>query len=120
MSAGVYDLEIEQGATKLIEVKYQDSAGQPVSLVGYQGRGQIRNHSRDAAPVAEFIVEITDPPAGVVRITLPATAIVGILFPGQTHREKFRAAYDVELFHADGTVIRLLNGSCYISPEVTK
>jgi hypothetical protein len=122
MAAGVYPLEVEQGATKSFPVALKDSLNQPINLTGYSGRGQIRLKASDSAAIASFVVTITNAALGEVSVVLPATALVGVKLSGSKHSEKTVAVYDIELYKpGDPTdVIRLLNGSCSISPEVTK
>lgn len=130
MRAGNYELVVQQGATKIFEIIYKhiddDGVETPIDLTSYFGRGQIRYRPSDPNPLAEFDVEILEPPTdGHIRITLPSTALEGITFKGRTHRDKTDAVYDIELHQVDGDgndsyVIRLLEGKCSISPEVTK
>lgn len=120
--AGVYTLNVEQGATKTFKVNYYQDEDQttPVNLTGYTGRGQIRLKATDTAALASFTVEVTDAINGEVTITLPATALEGNAnIKGKSYDATTTAYYDIEL--VNGTqVIRLLNGTCLISPEVTK
>lgn len=120
MGAGIYDMAIEQGATKSILVTYQGSTGGAIDITGYQGRGQIRLKPSDAAPLASFVVTVTDSSGGVVDVTLPSTALSGVALKGASYVAKTTAVYDIELYDENGVVIRLLNGKCTISPEVTK
>ena len=122
MPAAVLLIEVEQGASFELVVTYQDSAGDPIDLTGYSGRGQIRTTAAAASTIASFSVGITDPTAGEVTITLAAAALVGsAVITGTSYSDRTQAVYDVELYTAaDANVIRLLNGPCLISPEVTK
>jgi len=117
--AGIFNLEVNQGATKKIQVAYKDSLDQPIDLTGYQGRGAIRLKATDAEPLALFVVTITDEPGGLVDIELPADALEGIALKGAGFNDKTRAFYDIELYKG-AEVIRLLNGAVNISPEITK
>jgi hypothetical protein len=120
MGAGVYNLTVEQGATKTLQVIYQDTDSVPIDLTGYSGRGQIRLKPIDANPIGYFDVTVSDSTGGVVDIILPSTALAGIGFKGADYSAKTTGAYDIELYSTGGNVIRLLNGKCLISPEVTK
>jgi hypothetical protein len=122
MAAGVYTLEVEQGSTKTIQIQYKDSEGAPIDITGYSGRGQIRRRASDADPLAAFEVTVSGPLTGVVDVVLPATALAGARLQGASYGDKTVAAYDIELYKTDDVddVIRLLNGVCNISPEVTK
>jgi len=121
MAAGIYNIVIEQGATFLITVTLNDGATPvpaPIDLTGYEGRGQIKLKATDTEPLAVFEVSVTDPTAGEVEILLSAEDSEAIVTTGKTFTDFLEAQYDVELFKGD-EVIRLLNGTCNISPEIT-
>lgn len=122
MPAGNYDFHVEQGVKAWFEVEYKDPASNPKDLTGYQGRGHVKMNMGDHQPVAELDIEITDAPAGKLRITLPASALQNVTIPTPAYNKKYKAVYDVELFipDDDDSIVRLLNGFVYISPEVTK
>ena len=120
MAAGVYDLEIEQGATLTFDVRYLDSTGQPIDLSRFDsGEGHIRWRPFDNKLLAIINVELEDPAAGLLKVTLNADALVGVRVRGRDHSDVARAVYDIELYDGD-TVVRLLHGIAYISPEVTR
>ena len=123
MSAGVYDITIEQGSTFAMEVVLTSDGTLPINLDGYLGRGQIRHKSSDTTPVAAFVVQIIDPAAGKIGISLSAAASTAIPLRGHGYSEKTEFFYDVEIYQGvdDATkVIRVLNGACFMSPEITK
>jgi len=104
--AGIYNFNINQGATKRFRVTYKDSLGDAINLTGYQGRGQIR-------------LRASDPAAGIVDVELAASALEGLVLRGKGFNETTDAFYDVELYNGTD-VIRLINGVVSISPEITK
>ena len=122
MGAGVYTLEVEQGVTKSFSITYKDALDAAIDLTGYSGRGAIRLKAGDATPLASFEVTIPSPVSGVVEVVLPAAALSGNAnIKGKSYSEKTSAVYDIEVYTADDEdVIRLLNGTCNISPEVTR
>lgn len=120
MPAAVYDWDVEQGASASITLQYKDTSGNPVPLIGYSGRGQVREKMSSPELLAEINVTVENPETGLVRIELPAKALVGKRIKGSSHSERMPAVYDIELFHPDGMVIRVLNGAMRISPEVTR
>ena len=122
MAAGVYNLDVEQGASKAFSITYKDSLDAPIDLTGYSGRGYIKLKANDSVPLAEFEISIPSPVTGVVEIVLKADALSGNAnVKGSKYSEKTIAVYDIELYTAnDEEVIRLLNGTCSISPEVTR
>jgi len=129
MSAGVLNIELEQGATKTFSAIYKTAAGLAIDLTGYSGRGQVRLTTATGTALASFsvvLVETADldtegDPFWRVDITLAASALTSATLEGPRWNNKVTASYDIELFTAaDADVIRLLNGSAFISPEVTR
>jgi len=117
--AAVYDIQVNQGATKRFMATYKDSLGDPIDLTDYQGRGSIRFKATDSEAIAEFDVTITDAAAGEIQVELAADALEGLVLKGAGYDQTTSAYYDIELFSATDT-IRLLNGKVDISPEITK
>lgn len=113
------NLFVEQGATYTFEVEYKDALDAPIDLTGFQGRGQIRLVPGSSVVLGTFVVTIPTPEAGLIRVELEADALEGIALPGKVFSEKTLAVYDIELYAVD-RVIRLVNGTISISPEVTK
>jgi hypothetical protein len=122
MSAGSYNLEIEQGATLSKPIVVQNEDGSGVDLTGFTARLQARK--TEASPDVLFElstanggIEITVTGEGddvestiTLRRTAEVTAALGF-GPGK---------YDLELTAADGTVTRLLEGRVSLSREVTR
>ena len=122
MSAGNYDILVEQGATFLLTITIKDVTGVPVDLTGQTFRGKIKKSFADVAAQANFTCtlanQLTDP--GKVSISLSATDTAGIVLNTQgTTRVLTTMAYDIESESA-GVVKRWLQGLAKISPEVTK
>jgi hypothetical protein len=114
--AGRYNIVIEQGATFDRLITWKDAAGSPIDLTGYSARMQLRaSHTAQAV-----LIELTTGNgrialggvAGTVRLTI-AAADTAALASGM-------CVYDLELVSGGGVVTRLLEGSCQVSPEVTR
>jgi hypothetical protein len=129
MSAGVLNIELEQGATKTFSAVYKTADGLAIDLTGYSGRGQVRLTTATGTTLASFTVVLVETadldtegnPFWQADITLPASALTGASLEGPRWNNKVTASYDIELYTAaDADVIRLLNGSAFISPEVTR
>ena len=122
MRAKQYDFVVEQGSTHRFSVEIVDEDDIPFDLTGWEGRGQIRYRATDSNILGEFIIEIDDDPtSGIVFIELPADELIDVRLRGRKFDEKTEAVYDIELFDTVGTdVMRILNGTISISPEVTK
>lgn len=116
MPAATYPIYIEQGATYLLQARWKDSAGVLVNLTGYKGRMQVRRR----ASSDEVLLSLTTENGGITlggalgTVSVRGNAALTALVTGK------KAAYDLELESADGTVTRILQGSVEISPEVTR
>lgn len=116
MTAAVYNITVEQGATFTLNLVYKDNNATPINLTGYTARMQIRRNYNAVTPLATFTTENG-------RITLGTTngavAVTGeaALTASLTGRV---AVYDLELIAPSGVVTRLIRGSVTIIPEVTK
>jgi len=115
MSAGVYNITIEQGATFIMNATWKDSNGDAINLTGYAARMQIRSDYNSD----ETLVSLTDSSgitlggaAGTIEIQIADTVT-------QTLTSQ-KGVYDLELISSGGIVTRLLQGDATISREVTK
>lgn len=116
MIAGTYNMTIDQGSTFRIIIGVQDSAYQPVDLVGATARMQVRSSSNNAG----LLLEATSEDGEIIVDGTDGTLTV------QISHEKTRllipsvAVYDLEIYMADGTVWKVLKGRCRIQGEVTR
>jgi hypothetical protein len=125
MSAGRYDIVLEQGATFDLPLRYEDSAG-GVDLSGYSARMQVRE-----APASSLLVEFNsaltangailmsgaaedreDGANGNLRVFMSAANSAAL--------PRFSGRYDLELSDSSGYVIRLLEGQFRVEPEITR
>ena len=123
MSAGTYDILVEQGATFLLTITIKDTSGNPINLTGQTFRGKIKKSFADTIAQATFTCtlanQITD--TGKVSISLTATDTAAIVLNTQgTARVLTTMAYDIESQDGSGIVKRWLQGLAKISPEITK
>lgn len=123
MSAGNYDILVEQGATFLLTITIKDTSGVPINLTGQTFRGKIKKSFSDVTAQANFVCtlanQLTDP--GKVTISLSAVDTAAIVLNTQgTARVLTVMAYDIESQDSSGIVKRWLQGLAKISPEVTK
>lgn len=124
MSAGLYALKIEQGATFSLTVTWQiDAAGTPQNLTGYTAKLEIRDRP-DTTGTLIFRFA-TSPAAGEGTITLGGAAGTVTLAASATLTGALTATvqddlfYDLELTSGSGTVTRLLQGKVTVVPQVT-
>lgn len=110
MSAGKYDIIIEQGSDFSLQLTVQDG-GVAKNLTGYSIRGQMRTTVDASAIAATFTGTITNAAGGILTISLPYSTTqsisAGMYF------------YDVELYTA-GSVQKLIKGSATVLGEVTR
>jgi len=112
------DLIIQQGATFGATVTVKNSDLSAFNLTGYTGRGQIRNSYGatgillDLAPVIRTGVNNSALVSGLIDIDLTAATTATLPI--------HQARYDLEIFNANGTVTRVLQGKVLITPEVTR
>lgn len=106
----------EQGTTFRRELVWLDESETPVNLSGYSARMQVRASHKTATTLIELSSGngrlIIDPTKGKIFMVLSAT--VTATFPAKQY------VYDLEIESNDGEVLRLLEGSFTVSPEVTR
>jgi len=110
MSAGKYDIKVDQGSDFSLQLTIQES-GSAKDLSGFSLRGQMRPTKDSSTLTATFTTSITDVTGGVCTISLPYTTTENI-----TVGQYF---YDIELF-TGSTVQRIIEGLVTVSPEVTR
>lgn len=116
MSAGFYDIYIEQGATYNQPLVWNDSNGSPVNLTGYTARMQIRKTISSVDPIITLTTEngrITlGGSNGTITLLISAadTALLSVC----------SGVYDLEVISQTGIVTRLLQGGVSIDKEVTR
>lgn len=128
MAAGAYNIVIEQGVSYGLSILYADSGNIPIDLVAFScarmqwdvNNGQsyqfITTNTNDS--LYYFSLE-TPTDSGIISFKIPASITAGYDFT--------TANYDLELesisdFYPSGgpQVIRLLQGTVSILPEITK
>ena len=124
MAAGNYDITIEQGATFKITLTIKDELGVVIDLTGLTFRGKIKKSFADTDAQANFdfnVLDQTDPlTKGMVEVILPADQTEAIPAPAKGNmRTLTKMVYDIESENIGGDVVRWLQGSALISPEVT-
>lgn len=109
--SGTVNLTIEQGSTFSRLITIQDESQTPVNITGNTFAGQIRKRHASDTVEATFTCTVTDGAAGKLTVALTDEQTAAI--PSGDW------VYDIEWYN--GTVTgRLLEGSVYVSPEVTR
>ena len=125
MSAGRYDIILEQGSTFDLPLRYEDPLG-GVDLTSYSARMQVRE-----APASALLVEFNssltangfilmsgaaedreDGANGNLRVYMTASNSAAL--------PRFSGRYDLEIADSTGYTIRLLEGQFNIEPEITR
>ncbi len=116
MTAGSYNITIEQGATFRLQLTLTDGV-EPTPLTGYTGRMQIRQKI-----MSTDVLYVLTTENGGLTITELEGKIALYISDEDTAAFGFRnAVYDLELEDGgSGEVVRVLQGSIYVSPEVTR
>ncbi|MFJ2961184.1 hypothetical protein ACIPIC_02605 [Streptomyces collinus] len=108
LSAGDWDLYIEQGSTFVQEFVVDDDPD--FTWDGWTARSQIRS---EASANGELLLDLTDyltVVGGTIRVAVPAAVTATLTRNGR---------WDLEVVQGS-TVVRLLNGRVEVSPEVTR
>lgn len=125
MTAGVYDLKIEQGANFynevqwLVESKENPNEFVPVDITAWEIRCQIRARANSPIIIKTVNVQKIDAVNGIFAIYLNPVETTNIPTVGAYWKEYELFAYDIEAESGTG-VERLLNGKVFVSPNVTR
>ena len=112
MSAGTYNLVIDQGSSFALDLIIKQS-GSALNLTNYTGRAQLRTTVTASSVSATFTVTKTNAAEGALKMELAATTSAN-LAAGQY-------VYDLEIFTANDAVVkRILQGDVTLTPEVTR
>jgi hypothetical protein len=124
MSAAVYDIIIEQGATFNRTLTLKDSTGAAIDITGWVMRSMIRSNQSSSTPIIQFtcaiLNQITYPGMATFSLTAAQTASIQTPRVSTIELQNGVFRYDVEIQRPDGFVIRLLQGKVSVVPEITK
>jgi hypothetical protein len=105
------DLLIEQGVTWAVAWHVKLDGAELDPAAGWQARSQIRLKTADTAVLHQFTADLT---GGVVQLSVE---------PEESSAWAWRrGVYDVEIFDTavEPRVVRIVQGSVAVSPEVTR
>lgn len=112
MSAGTYNLVIDQGSSFALDLVIKEG-GAALNLTQYTGRAQLRTSVSASSVSATFTVTKTNAAEGSLKMELAATTSAS-LAAGQY-------VYDLEIFTANDAIVkRILQGDVTLTPEVTR
>jgi hypothetical protein len=116
VTAGIYDVTLEQGATFTRTITYNTSAGSPVDLTGFTAEMDLRPSYNSSTVVLTLTTAngriALGGAAGTITLTVTAADMAALTAPAD-------GVYDLEL-SSGGSVTRLLQGTWTISPEATR
>lgn len=129
MQAGVYDINIDQGSTWTLQLIWKDDAGIPIDLTNYVARMQVRKDFRSSTTE----LDLSSPSAGItlggvagtihIVATETETSAIAIDYPTLFLRDGKRVqsmVYDIQLESPVGVSTRILQGTAFVYPEVTR
>jgi hypothetical protein len=110
---GLYNISVNQGESFDLVATITNSAGSAINLSGYNVRGSAKySYGATGSALINLNPSITNSISGIIAINLTSTQTSSL--PVTT------AVYDVERYSTgDASVIKVLNGSFTINPEVT-
>lgn len=121
MSAGIYNIHIEQGATYTLLLTITQSDGvTPLPLTGYTGKAYLKKSYVTKDPPVKFTIDIYAPLDGKLSMSLSPAITTDLVAAGNLLEAKPQYVYDIKITSPEGKVSRLLKGSAYVSPEVTR
>lgn len=110
MSAGTYNIKIDQGSDFSLQLTVQED-GSAKNLAGFSARAQMRPTIDSSTLTATFTCAITNSTNGILTMSLPHTTTDDINV-GQYY-------YDLEIF-TGSTSQRLIQGTATVAGEVTR
>jgi ABC-type molybdate transport system ATPase subunit len=109
-------LYIYQGSTFKLEHIVKDTAGLAVDLTGATIQSQIREYK--ASP--DVLLDLADTGSVSIVDALAGKILINISAYNTSLIEVEKSVYDLEVHFANGEVYRVLEGSIFMSPEVTR
>jgi hypothetical protein len=114
--AGVYNINIDQGASFERLITVRDSDQVLFNFTNFTARMQIRRDIEDSTPIAELTTE-----NGFITLGGTSGTITLYLPPVVTKDLSTRdCVYDLEIIDPAGRVYRLLKGQIRVDAEVTR
>jgi hypothetical protein len=117
MSAGKYNISIEQGVSWSKVLTLKNGAGTVINLTGYSARMQAR---RKIADTAASISLTSATGGGITMGTTSGTITLALTAAATALLSVGDYVYDLELVYPDTTVKRLLEGRLEVVGEVTR
>ena len=108
-TAAIYDVRMTQGDSFVEEFLMEGGEGEPIDLLGYEFKSQLRR-TADNGLIAEFDINVNFENSTVTRLLAPAV----------TAGLDGRYVHDFQWIDPQGRVRTLLSGKFEIEAEVTR
>lgn len=116
MAAAKYDLNIEQGTSFTDSLTLKDDQDTVIDLTGYTAAMQIRPYKTSDVVLIDGTSEngilVITPVMGKIDIVLTAAQTELLIYT--------KSVYDLEVTDTQGKVTRLIEGSVFVSLQVTR
>lgn len=116
MSAGLYKMVLEQGATFNLVVTWRNPDQTPIDLDGYTAKMQVRPSKGSPEVIATFSTD----DATIVLGGALGTIMFDVAADDTATLPAGAYVYDLEMRSSGGQVTRLLEGTFTIDGEVTR
>lgn len=120
--AAVKDILLNQGADYRMQVRLLTGTKEestPVDITGYTFSCKVRESADDDAVTAEAQCNIIDAPNGLMEIFFDDAVTGQIDVDGQTYDETTDFVWDLYATAPEGDTLRIMNGTCSVSPGVS-
>lgn len=111
MTAGTYNITLEEGANYDLMLTWKDDADDPIDLTNFSGRMKIKDRigGSDIFDCSSYLT--LGGVAGTISINIPHSALHDLGFKS--------GVYDLEVENEYGKVYKVLRGKAKIIQEVT-
>jgi hypothetical protein len=117
MISGIYNITIEQGSTFKLALYWKNSANQPIPLINYTAKMQIRA----STGASVILLELSSENSEQLQIYEAQGAInLAIGYQQTANLPPSVAVYDLEVTSPEGERTKLIKGRCRIEGEVTR
>lgn len=118
MTAGVYNIQCEQGADVALVMTFRDTTNVLLDFTGAVARMQVRRGWQNALAEIDLtsasgVNLVLGGAAGTITLFIPGSLTAGLPTPSD-------AVYDLLLTASTGKIQRLLQGKFLVSPAVTR
>lgn len=114
----VYNLNVNQGDTFLMQLFIKDANNSPVDLSKSQFVFKVRETAQSTEAILEAICEVDLVDTGYVNITIPSELTSQIITDGEYYGETTELYYDIQQV-SNNMKTRILQGKFIVSPGIS-